>query len=94
MSDDAKEMDKLMSSRLVFASKRDDCIKKIRELGALPQESFEKYKVRTACGYARPGACMDERNADLCRRQSRHPKMSLLMHVVCVCACVCCRVSI
>lgn len=41
---DAKNMDKLMNSRLIYVAKRDDCAKKIRDLGALPNDAFEKYK--------------------------------------------------
>jgi structural maintenance of chromosome 3 (chondroitin sulfate proteoglycan 6) len=37
-------MDKLMNQRQIYASKREDCLKKIRELGALPNEAFDKYK--------------------------------------------------
>jgi len=37
-------MDKLLSQRSLYVSKRDDCMKKIRELGALPNEAFDKYK--------------------------------------------------
>ncbi len=48
LSDDAKNMDKLLAQRVIFATKRDDCVKKIRELGALPKESFEKVSTDTA----------------------------------------------
>lgn len=44
LSADAKNMDKLMNSRLIYMAKRDDCLKKIRELGALPNDAFDKYK--------------------------------------------------
>ena len=43
LSDDAKSMDKLLAQRVIFATKRDDCNKKIRELGALPREAYEKF---------------------------------------------------
>jgi len=44
LSDDAKTMDKLLNQRVVYATKREDCQKKIRELGALPQEAFDRFK--------------------------------------------------
>jgi chromosome segregation ATPase len=40
-------MDKLMSQRLLFQQKKEDALKKIRDLGALPQEAFEKYRDAT-----------------------------------------------
>lgn len=44
LSDDAKTMDKLLNQRVIYATKKDDCIKKIRELGALPQEAFDRVR--------------------------------------------------
>jgi hypothetical protein len=39
-------MDILLNQRVIYATKREDCIKKIRELGALPQEAFDRVSSR------------------------------------------------
>jgi hypothetical protein len=49
LSDDAKNMDKLLAQRVIFATKREDCNKKIRELGALPRESFDQVRLHFEC---------------------------------------------
>ncbi|KAF0478114.1 structural maintenance of chromosome protein 3 [Gigaspora margarita] len=39
-----KNVDKFLSKRKLLLQKKDECTKNIRELGALPEEAFEKYK--------------------------------------------------
>ncbi|KAF9113570.1 Structural maintenance of chromosomes protein 3 [Mortierella sp. AM989] len=39
-----KDAEKYVSRRNLLLSKKEDCIKSIRELGILPEEAFEKYK--------------------------------------------------
>lgn len=42
--EDAKELEKMMTKQSLLLKKRDEAMKKIRELGSLPTEAFEKYK--------------------------------------------------
>jgi len=44
IGDDAKELDKISQKQSLLVKKRDDCMKKIRELGSLPSDAFEKYQ--------------------------------------------------
>lgn len=37
----------MLSQRHMFQQKKDDALKKIRDLGALPNDAFEKYKTFT-----------------------------------------------
>ncbi|RIB10793.1 SMC-like protein [Gigaspora rosea] len=39
-----KNVDKFLSKRKLLLQKKEECTKNIRELGALPEEAFEKYK--------------------------------------------------
>ncbi|CAG8539558.1 6126_t:CDS:10 [Racocetra fulgida] len=39
-----KNVDKFLSKRKLLLQKKDECTKNIRELGALPEEAFEKHK--------------------------------------------------
>ena len=39
----AKEEENLMNRRVMFQSKRDDLLRKIRDLGSLPADAFEKW---------------------------------------------------
>eukprot|EP01113_Clastostelium_recurvatum_P006207 TRINITY_DN12815_c0_g1_i1.p1 TRINITY_DN12815_c0_g1~~TRINITY_DN12815_c0_g1_i1.p1 ORF type:complete len:531 (-),score=199.54 TRINITY_DN12815_c0_g1_i1:106-1698(-) len=48
MTDESKNMEKLMNKRSVLIQKREDCTKRIRELGTLPSEAVEKYRRSTA----------------------------------------------
>lgn len=44
LEDDSKSVEKLANKRSAFAKKKDECVKKIRELGSLPTDAFEKYQ--------------------------------------------------
>lgn len=44
LGDDSKELDKMTNKQSVLLRKKDDCMKKIRELGSLPSDAFEKYQ--------------------------------------------------
>eukprot|EP00096_Caligus_rogercresseyi_P011256 TRINITY_DN4374_c0_g1_i1.p1 TRINITY_DN4374_c0_g1~~TRINITY_DN4374_c0_g1_i1.p1 ORF type:complete len:1212 (-),score=525.73 TRINITY_DN4374_c0_g1_i1:216-3815(-) len=44
IEDDAKELEKMASKQTVYQSKITECTKKIRELGSLPTDAFDKYK--------------------------------------------------
>lgn len=48
LSAEAKAMDHLLSQRLLYHQKKEDAVRKIRDLGALPTEAFERYKDKTA----------------------------------------------
>ena len=39
-----KEVDKSLSKRKLLLQKKEECTKNIRELGALPEEAFDKYQ--------------------------------------------------
>ncbi|XP_078741693.1 LOW QUALITY PROTEIN: structural maintenance of chromosomes protein 3-like [Lampetra fluviatilis] len=41
---DAKELDKMTNRQSMLLKKKDDYMKRIRELGSLPQDAFEKYQ--------------------------------------------------
>ncbi|XP_043912265.1 structural maintenance of chromosomes protein 3 [Protopterus annectens] len=44
---DAKELEKMTNRQGMLLKKKEECMKKIRELGSLPQEAFEKYQTHT-----------------------------------------------
>ena len=44
MEDDAKDLEKMASRQNLLHQKIDDCTKKIRELGSLPSDAFDKYQ--------------------------------------------------
>merc|ERR1712062_903426 len=44
IEEDAKELEKMASKQTVLQQKIQDCTKKIRELGSLPSDAFDKYK--------------------------------------------------
>ncbi|KAG1659850.1 Structural maintenance of chromosomes protein 3 [Nymphon striatum] len=43
INDDAKDLEKMTSKQSVLLKKKEECMKKIRELGSLPSDAFEKY---------------------------------------------------
>ncbi|KAK8928708.1 Structural maintenance of chromosomes protein 3 [Platanthera zijinensis] len=43
LQDEAKDLEQLLNKRNVFLSKQDDCKRKIRDLGSLPSDAFERY---------------------------------------------------
>lgn len=45
---ESKEMEKLLGRRTLYVTKREECQRKIRELGSLPADAFDKYKDRPA----------------------------------------------
>lgn len=45
MEEDAKDLEKMASKQTLLHQKIDDCSKKIRDLGSLPSEAFDKYQV-------------------------------------------------
>ena len=61
IEEDAKELERMASKQTVLQQKIQECTKKIRELGSLPSDTFDKYKnvseaiVQTA-GEGKPGA--------------------------------------
>ncbi|WAR22164.1 SMC3-like protein [Mya arenaria] len=44
LGDDSKELEKMTNKQSVLLRKKDECMKKIRELGSLPSDAFEKYQ--------------------------------------------------
>ncbi|KAL3863460.1 hypothetical protein ACJMK2_005214 [Sinanodonta woodiana] len=44
ISDDAKELEKMSNKQSLLLKKKDECMRKIRELGSLPSDAFEKYQ--------------------------------------------------
>ncbi|XP_020691246.1 structural maintenance of chromosomes protein 3 [Dendrobium catenatum] len=44
LQDEAKDLEQLLNKRNLLMSKQDDCKKKIRDLGSLPSDAFERYK--------------------------------------------------
>merc|ERR1712106_1072506 len=43
MEEDAKDLEKMASKQNILHQKIDECTKKIRDLGSLPSEAFDKY---------------------------------------------------
>jgi len=43
LDEEAKELEKMSNKQSLLIKKRDECMRKIRELGSLPSEAFEKY---------------------------------------------------
>ena len=48
INDEAKELEKISSKQGLLLKKKDEAMKKIRDLGSLPSDAFEKYQVRLA----------------------------------------------
>ncbi|XP_070387461.1 structural maintenance of chromosomes protein 3 isoform X1 [Dermacentor andersoni] len=44
INDDAKDLEKMTSRQSVLLKKKEECMRKIRELGSLPADAFEKYQ--------------------------------------------------
>jgi len=44
INEDAKELEKMSSKQSLLIKKKEECIRKIRELGSLPSDAFETYK--------------------------------------------------
>jgi structural maintenance of chromosome 3 (chondroitin sulfate proteoglycan 6) len=44
INNDAKDLEKMTNKQGLLLKKKDDCMKKIRELGSLPSDAFEKYQ--------------------------------------------------
>nr|QIC49990.1 structural maintenance of chromosomes protein 3 [Actinia equina] len=44
IQDDAKALEKIANKRSLLMKKKDDCMKKIRELGSLPADAFDKFQ--------------------------------------------------
>ncbi|KAK6174533.1 hypothetical protein SNE40_017790 [Patella caerulea] len=44
LNDDAKDLEKMTNKQSLLIKKKDDCMRKIRELGSLPSDAFEKYQ--------------------------------------------------
>ncbi|XP_046369014.1 structural maintenance of chromosomes protein 3-like [Haliotis rufescens] len=44
ISDDAKDLEKMTNKQSLLLKKKEDCMRKIRELGSLPSDAFEKYQ--------------------------------------------------
>ncbi|KAM7284567.1 structural maintenance of chromosomes protein 3 [Ixodes scapularis] len=44
INDDAKDLEKMTSRQSLLLKKKDECMRKIRELGSLPADAFEKYQ--------------------------------------------------
>ena len=47
IGDDAKELERISQKQSLLIKKKDDCMKKIRDLGSLPSDAFEKYQSMT-----------------------------------------------
>ena len=48
INDEAKELEKISSKQGLLLKKKDEAMKKIRDLGSLPSDAFDKYQVRWA----------------------------------------------
>ncbi|KAL8587035.1 Structural maintenance of chromosomes protein 3 [Nucella lapillus] len=44
IQEDAKELEKITNKQSLLVKKKEDCMRKIRELGSLPSDAFEKYQ--------------------------------------------------
>lgn len=44
IGEDSKELEKISQKQSILIKKKEDCMKKIRELGSLPSDAFEKYQ--------------------------------------------------
>ncbi|XP_028403208.1 structural maintenance of chromosomes protein 3-like [Dendronephthya gigantea] len=44
LEDDLKSVEKIANKKSVLVKKKDECMKKIRDLGSLPTDAFEKYQ--------------------------------------------------
>ncbi|XP_064600089.1 structural maintenance of chromosomes protein 3-like [Liolophura sinensis] len=44
INDDAKDLEKMTNKQSLLLKKKDECMRKIRELGSLPNDAFEKYQ--------------------------------------------------
>jgi structural maintenance of chromosome 3 (chondroitin sulfate proteoglycan 6) len=44
LQDEAKDLEQLLNRRNILHVKREDLMKKIRDLGSLPSDAFEKYQ--------------------------------------------------
>ncbi|XP_066277071.1 structural maintenance of chromosomes protein 3-like isoform X1 [Branchiostoma lanceolatum] len=44
INDDAKELEKMTNKQSLLLKKKEECMRKIRELGSLPSDAFEKYQ--------------------------------------------------
>ncbi|XP_064630415.1 structural maintenance of chromosomes protein 3-like [Lineus longissimus] len=44
INDDAKDLEKMTNKQSLLLKKKDECMRKIRELGSLPSDAFEKYQ--------------------------------------------------
>jgi len=62
LDEEAKELEKMSNKQSMLMKKRDECTKKIRELGSLPSEAFEKYQ---SFGIKQLFHKLDECNNDL-----------------------------
>ncbi|CAI9732558.1 maintenance of chromosomes 3-like [Octopus vulgaris] len=44
INEDAKELEKMTNKQSLLLKKKDECMRKIRELGSLPSDAFDKYQ--------------------------------------------------
>ena len=44
LSDDARELEKTTNKQSLLLKKKEESMRKIRDLGSLPQDAFEKYQ--------------------------------------------------
>ena len=44
INEDAKDLEKMTNKQSLLLKKKDECMRKIRELGSLPQDAFDKYQ--------------------------------------------------
>lgn len=44
INEDAKDLEKISSKQAVLLKKKEECLKKIRDLGSLPSDAFERYQ--------------------------------------------------
>jgi structural maintenance of chromosome 3 (chondroitin sulfate proteoglycan 6) len=44
INDDTKELEKITNKQSLLLKKKEECMRKIRELGSLPSDAFEKYQ--------------------------------------------------
>jgi len=47
LQDESKNMEKILNQRSLYLQKREECLRKIRELGSLPADAFEEHKTKT-----------------------------------------------
>nr|XP_018670625.1 structural maintenance of chromosomes protein 3-like isoform X2 [Ciona intestinalis] len=62
ISDDARELEKATNKQSLLIKRREDCVRKIRDLGSVPQDAFDKYQ---GCNHRQLMKKLEECNHEL-----------------------------